>query len=528
MEEGRRKYLDLAVLFVFFAGLSLCTRFVTFLYPYFNLDEAAHITGSRLLEHGRLYVDFADNKPPLLYVFFMMVRWLLDDSMLAVHLATVLLVLPVTAVFITFSFERRRTGALAAALYIVCSSLYTASDVMATNCEVLMLMPASAAFFFLRRGGLAGAAGFGFFIAVASLFKHPAAVWLPVLFMTAFLEARRGDLTLRGAGWRALVGTAAFALPLLAAAAVFALRGSFDDFFYWNVTHNVLYSNNPMPAADKLYRFARYLLPFALVQLPLVLFALGGRKLLVFRDRVIFETALYLSLVPVFMGFRFFGHYFLQIMLPLSMLAAPAVERAAVFANRRASLLAAYLAVLFLGWNIATLGSYRGGWLRVEEKDPRIDELTRYVAASPLCVQGRGTKEPRKALFVWGYAPVIYSELFEACGLLPASRFALPQASLSGYIPGNHTSWREGFQKQEVIIPQHRKLLMADLERNRPDIIIDTSPAGFHRWDRYPLNDFPELDEFVHDRYSLKSDVEGFRVYERKPPARLPAARERE
>jgi len=524
MEGKRRTYLDSAVLFIFFVGLSLCTRFITLLFPYFNLDEAAHLTGSRLLEQGELYVDFADNKPPLLYVYFMLVRWLFGDGMAAVHLATVLIVLPVTALFVTFSFERRRTGALAAVLYIVCSSLYMASDVLATNCEILMLMPAAAAFCCLRKGGFGGAVGFGFLIGIASLVKHPAALWLPVLFLTAWQGLRRGGLTLRGAAGRTLAGAGAFALPLLAAAGFFALRGSFDDFFYWNVTHNVLYSNNPMPAADKLFRAARYLLPFVLVQLPLVLFALSGRRLLTGRDRAIFEPALYLGLVPMFVGFRFFGHYFLQVMLPLSILAAPALERAMECSRRRAALLAAYLLIAFLGWNMVTLGSYRRGWIHVEENDPRIGELARYVSDTPACRGAAGTKEPRKALFVWGYAPVIYSELYESCRFLPASRFALPQASLSGYIPGNHTSWREGFDREGVIIQEHRNLLLDDLERNRPDIIIDTSPAGYHRWDMYPLKDFPELDSFIQERYRLAGDVEGFHVYERVPPPSRSAA----
>ena len=439
MKWERRKYLDLTILFVFFIGLSLCTRFITFLFPYFNLDEASHVMGSRIMEHGMLYVDFADNKPPLLYVYFLLVRWLFDDSMLAVHLATVLIVLPLTAVFITFSFEQRQTGTLAAALYIICTSLYTASDMLATNCEILMLMPASAAFCCLRLGGLKGALGFGFFIGMATLFKHPAAVWLPVLFIAAGAGLLRGDRTLRSAAVRALAGAAAFALPLLAAAAVFALRGSFHDFFYWNVTHNILYTSSSMPAADKLYRAARFFLPFVLVQLPLILFAFSGRKLLSPRDRAILESALYLGVIPIVLGGRFFGHYYLQVMLPLCMLAAPAVERAAAKARRTATLFAAYLIILFLYWNITTLGSYRYGWQHYEENDPRIGKLTRYVAASHVCRGGAGTKAPRKALFVWGFAPVIYSELYESCRFLPASRFVLPQASLSGYMPGNHT-----------------------------------------------------------------------------------------
>jgi hypothetical protein len=122
---------------------------------------------------------------------------------------------------------------------------------------------------------------------------------------------------------------------------------------------------------------------------------------------------------------------------------------------------------------------------------------------------------------------VIYSELYEACNFLPASRFALPQASMSGYIPGNHTCFRDDFDRGPVLIQEHRDMLMADLQRHPPEIIIDTSPAGFHRWDRFPLKDFPQLHDFIRERYRLEGDVEGFHVYERKPLPGAQAAQEK-
>ena len=60
-----------AVVLALFVGASALTRMVVMSADIVNHDEASYIVGSWELLHGRLpYTDFADNKPPLIYVYY--------------------------------------------------------------------------------------------------------------------------------------------------------------------------------------------------------------------------------------------------------------------------------------------------------------------------------------------------------------------------------------------------------------------------------------------------------------------------
>jgi hypothetical protein len=57
---------------------------------------------------------------------------------------------------------------------------------------------------------------------------------------------------------------------------------------------------------------------------------------------------------------------------------------------------------------------------------------------------------------------------------------------------------------------------MTDLERHPPVFVLDTSPAGLHGWDNYPLRDFPRLERFVKAGYRAVAEVDGVWVWRRQ------------
>ena len=123
---------------------------------------------------------------------------------------------------------------------------------------------------------------------------------------------------------------------------------------------------------------------------------------------------------------------------------------------------------------------------------------------------------PGSRLFVWGWAPAFYYEA-GLRGARPASRFAvLAQAGLTGYVPGNPDGARRREPDEPVPAPAHWDWLMGDLERSRATYILDTSPAGLYRWNRYPLRDYPRLDRYVAEGYERIDDVSRVRVYRRR------------
>jgi len=56
---------------------------------------------------------------------------------------------------------------------------------------------------------------------------------------------------------------------------------------------------------------------------------------------------------------------------------------------------------------------------------------------------------------------------------------------------------------------------MDDLERRRATYIVDTAPAGIYRWNRYPLEDYPPLRDYVAKEFELVDEVAAVRLYRR-------------
>jgi hypothetical protein len=118
----------------------------------------------------------------------------------------------------------------------------------------------------------------------------------------------------------------------------------------------------------------------------------------------------------------------------------------------------------------------------------------------------------RATLFVWGFAPQFYV----ASGLRPASRFIVPQASLSGYVPGNRATREGAFDERALVSEAHWDQLMRDLERRPPAFVLDTAPANLHEWGRYPMREFPRLERFVREGYDAVAIVDGVWVWRRR------------
>ena len=94
-------------------AVSVLTRGLFLGVEILDLDEAAHAVGSWELLRGRLlYVDFADHKPPLLYVYYAVAQWLLGRGMLAVRLVTVLATVPLTAYALSAFFSHARVNSV--------------------------------------------------------------------------------------------------------------------------------------------------------------------------------------------------------------------------------------------------------------------------------------------------------------------------------------------------------------------------------------------------------------------------------
>src|ERR1700720_427537 len=80
-----------AAVLALFVGVSALTRMVVVRTTIVNHDQVSYIVGSWELLHGRLpYTDFADNKPPLIYVYYAAAQLLAGHGMAGGRLVTTL------------------------------------------------------------------------------------------------------------------------------------------------------------------------------------------------------------------------------------------------------------------------------------------------------------------------------------------------------------------------------------------------------------------------------------------------------
>ena len=268
---GARVHLLLG-LFALFVVASLLTRWLSLVVEILDMDEAAHAVGSWvLLDGGRLYTDFVDNKPPLLYGYYALAQLLLGRGLLSVHLFTAVVTVPLAALAASAAFRHDRRGVAAGLLWLVYGASFLAHDMLAANAELVLLLPASWAIALVADEGRAARSRplflAGLLLGLATLVKHQAAFWLPALAWAA-LRARpsAGEA---GRAPRALALGAGFALPLLATWVAFAATGGARDLLYWLVWRNVLYAASPITAAGALERAASYLLPWLVATTPL-------------------------------------------------------------------------------------------------------------------------------------------------------------------------------------------------------------------------------------------------------------------
>lgn len=208
---------------------------------------------------------------------------------------------------------------------------------------------------------------------------------------------------------------------------------------------------------------------------------------------------------------RFFPHYFVEVHSVAAVVIGGAL--AASVAPARASVRGRFLGTLTMvlgatallwvcAWNLA-----RNVRLRRETdrwyQDPRTDPIVRYVAERT---------DPGERIFVWGFR----AETYLSAQRMPASRFVYTVYP-AGVVPWFQATREEEERRQ---VPGSRAQLLADLEREQPELIID---AGRTMSGRYMYN-YPQLRAYLDRGYCFMRYVDGEPVYRRRhgdtcPPA---------
>lgn len=508
---GRRNWL-LAGMFLLVAMWIVWLRQPARSIPIWNVDEAITAAiGDEILAGGVPFRDATDLRAPLTYYFYAAVFAVAGrNDMNAIHAAHTLLV-AATALLVLLVGRRISNSAgagWAAWVYAgLACALFNPMDNFALHTEwPLAFCSAAGAWLYLmglarRRAVWQVAAGAAYGLAVLS--KQPALLDLGApLALQAWLILR-GSAAERRRHWRdAIVLLLGFVTPLVLTAGYFAARGAFDDFVYYTWTYNTRYYVPEVAFADRwptvrvplglLHGFA----PSLLALLGISLLATAARFLR--RGRVAIGNAPVEAFAPIWLfgalaattlSGRGFEHYSIQVLAPASLVAGQWLGLATDWAVARwrkgggQRLAAAGTACALAA--VVALQARHGFSYRAAVK-PHSDP----AVAMAQIVRELTTRQDR--IFVWGF----YSDFHTLADRLPASRF-VHGAFLTGLIPWTNL----GRDTSYAVVPGSMETLLADLEKNRPRVIVDASGALNRRFEGYPPEKFPPFHAYLREHY---------------------------
>jgi hypothetical protein len=472
MSVTRTEMLERPV--VVFAGLVAVLRLPSFLGQLFDPDEAAlSAQAIGLWRGGEMYVDAIDRKPPLAqFAYEWSHRMTGTTDLRPLHVLAAVLLVAAAAVT---AREARRTGGTQAMwwggmLLLTGTLAMVPVDAQAANYSHLAMPFGAVAVVAARRGTDRAAFVTGLALSIATLTRQ---TWAIGMIPAAFALWRYGD-------WRrhlpiAVVGGL---IPI----GLVALTVPWDDFLYWVFESNgsfVLAGAEPMTILGRgLVSFA----VFAAFHLVVVWFAGWGS----WRREPDLWLWVGTGLVAVAAGYRFYGHYWIQILPALALLAADELRTRSGAVQRRAGWLVGATAVvaLVLAWTPSTVR---------ELPDP--GPLAEYVIAE---------SDEDDTVLIWGNFPEVHWKAARA----PAAGFVSMD-----FVTGRSGARDNGPHTIADAPDRGYPHLLASIEAQAPAVIIDTQPSGFRQYGDYPISLFPELGRFIEVNYLEPTIVDGFTVY---------------
>ncbi|MEP7203439.1 MAG: hypothetical protein ABI894_12565 [Ilumatobacteraceae bacterium] len=467
--------------------LAFALRAPTLVTRFFDPDEAAiGVQGMVVRAGGTLYTDIYDRKPPLPPLLYAASFSLTDSTDVRPMRVLVTVLLAAAGLVVAMDCLHRygpRHAWLAGVMTIAGAMSLFPSDAGAANYAHFALLPGTIAIVLARRGTLLTAIGAGLAIGVAILCRQS---WLLGVVPACVSIGLRGR-------WR-------YTGPFLAAAAATVATTGFyaplGSFWEWNVTNSPGFVFASTSTWAALGRGIASVLGFAMFH-PVIIGAVGASAVAtvaaIRRRSLPVDIDLWLwvasGLAAWAAGLRFFGHYWLQVLPPLVLLALPIVVdwtrrgRAVVIVGIAVPMVAAWI-LLFVP------GSFH--------HRPNPTALADYI-------RSHTTSSDR--VFVWGS----YPEVLVAARRLPAGDLVH-----TDFVVGRSGGRNNPAETLASAIPGAAEIMLDSLAADPPEMILDTSTAPNLGYENYPTSLIPELERFIHDGYQRITSVDGVDIWQRR------------
>ena len=465
--------------------LTVAIRLPALLLPLPIDDEAGYsVIANEIVDGGRPYIDAVDRKPPLLFWTYAAAFKIAGEyNWVALHILSLIWTLATMAGLYVIAKQLfdRETGLIAAFFYSVFQPWASFKN-LAFNGEMVMNLAIVWAWAIgFKRSSLKWRPellGAGALLCVAFLLKQPAAIAAVPLGIYLLLPGYRISRGLTRT--QSVVHAAIFTTGFLGFLALFAVflqgEGIFRETFYWTIVANtipcVLWKNGILMTLA----FVGACLPLVFGVAAAIRNSRGlwaGKK----AEQTALLGLLAASAIGAAAGARFYEHYYIQLIPPLCLLAAP--YYAQLWTGRIRSPYWLLRPALTYAWLAATIVAFSiSHWLGAARR--HLSDTGRYLFEH---------SAPSDRIFVWGNKPTFYIEARRR----PACRYIL-SFPLTGYIFGEPP----GIDTHSRIVPGAWTMLEQDFEKHPPAYIVDLSsePGALD-----PVGEFPILAKLLAERY---------------------------
>jgi hypothetical protein len=440
-----------------------------FLSRFYDPDEASIAVQARTVAHGgRLYVDMADRKPPIPPLVYAAWFHLTSSHDIRGPRVFVTILLAVAAVMLTKEVCRThgpKVAVWAAALYIGGVYAFSPVDALSANFAHFALPLATIALLCCRRDRWWPLLG-GLMLGLAILSRQSWVFAVPAGALSVWMTTR-------------VRGLAMYVVGTCGGVALAALMAPWSDYWFWNFKSSPGFVFASIGLGLAIARGIGTLATFIVRHLPM---SVGAASTLPGSLRT--QPDLWLWTVTGLMataaGFRFYGHYWLQIVPPLTLLAAPAI---AAWSPRWRTV-SAYL--LGLTAVVSFVSNFFPDFYRPRHK------------ADSLAAAIKGCTSDSDRVLLWGSFPDL---------LVLADRAAAGGLVHSDFVTGRSGGRQSG---TDAATPGAQEKMMNDLRRRPPVLLIDTSAVDDLSYQAFPMLGNTELAAFARAGYTPQQSVDGF------------------